>query len=388
MNWKLQAEKLLKERLQKTANNPTQPQVDLAYVTGGEYLLFLDELRQQGKYLQPDHWKNLELPADFSKPVTGVRSIDALAFCGWLTAKASNKIGYRLPTFEEAKKFRDEEGEIASWCSAGDKYVLVGLTDEKLDSLKQQISNLGHLGKNWTTDWLIQDQNEQILNKFGFNNDYTTWDYRSIKIPYLRRALQTALEISNKYPKRDLVVATNYDLAYAQQVAAALKISHNRNIETTFNNFSLIEPALLPGSKYPEISSAVKNKNYELAEKLVEKIVATDVIEERWLYLLKNCLAMLNAKNIIEQRKAFRLFTLHIAFYAYVGYVKLAEEYILKKTREIFRGEKTDASFLQNLQKAQQFFSELGVHIQILLVQEENQLPAWEGVRLVRHCTD
>ncbi len=78
--------------------------VDSTLITCEEYQLFLDVMRAQGKYLQPDHWKGYQFPSGQAyKPILGVRRSDALAFCEWLTVREGGEWQYRLPTVEEAK---------------------------------------------------------------------------------------------------------------------------------------------------------------------------------------------------------------------------------------------------------------------------------------------
>jgi hypothetical protein len=80
--------------------------IDTSLITCSEYQLFLDEMRAQGKYFQPDHWPECHFPAgEARQPVLGMRPSDAIAFCEWLTARQPDKWQYRLPTLEEASAY-------------------------------------------------------------------------------------------------------------------------------------------------------------------------------------------------------------------------------------------------------------------------------------------
>jgi len=77
--------------------------VDDTLITCAEYQLFLDEMRVQGKYHQPDHWASDQFPVGQARaPVLGVRYSDAEAFCAWLTQHEGGEWRFRLPTAEEA----------------------------------------------------------------------------------------------------------------------------------------------------------------------------------------------------------------------------------------------------------------------------------------------
>jgi hypothetical protein len=80
--------------------------IDDTLVTCAEYQLFIDEMREQGKYYQPDHWISYQFPEGQARePVTGVRPSDAQTFCRWLTRREGGVWKYRLPSQKEAKDF-------------------------------------------------------------------------------------------------------------------------------------------------------------------------------------------------------------------------------------------------------------------------------------------
>jgi hypothetical protein len=76
--------------------------IDNTLVTCAEYQLFIDEMREQGSYYQPDHWKSYNLPVGQAlEPILGVRHSDAIEFCDWLTKREDKKWKYRIPAFDE-----------------------------------------------------------------------------------------------------------------------------------------------------------------------------------------------------------------------------------------------------------------------------------------------
>jgi hypothetical protein len=80
--------------------------IDDTLVTCAEYQLFIDEMREQGKYYQPDHWISYQFPGGQARgPILGVRFDDAKAFCEWRTEREGNIWIFRLPRSKEAKKY-------------------------------------------------------------------------------------------------------------------------------------------------------------------------------------------------------------------------------------------------------------------------------------------
>jgi hypothetical protein len=80
--------------------------IDDSLVTCAEYQLFIDEMREQGKHYQPDHWTSYQFPSGQARMlILGVRQSDAKAFCEWLTQRKAGEWQYRLPKSEEAKEY-------------------------------------------------------------------------------------------------------------------------------------------------------------------------------------------------------------------------------------------------------------------------------------------
>ena len=80
--------------------------IDDTLVTCAEYQLFLDEMREQGKYYQPDHWASYQFPEGRARePILGMRHSDALEFCAWLTKQEAGEEAFRLSTSVETMAY-------------------------------------------------------------------------------------------------------------------------------------------------------------------------------------------------------------------------------------------------------------------------------------------
>jgi hypothetical protein len=80
--------------------------IDDTLVACAEYQLFVDEMRDQGRNFQPDHWTSHHFPqGQASAPILGIRPSDAWAFCEWLARRQDDEWRYRLPTRYEATLF-------------------------------------------------------------------------------------------------------------------------------------------------------------------------------------------------------------------------------------------------------------------------------------------
>jgi hypothetical protein len=96
-------------------------------VTCVEYQPFIDEMRGQGKYYQPDHWTSYQFPeGQAHAPILGVRPSDAVDFCEWLMGREHGKWHYRLLTSDEAEQY-----PLSSSAQSGLGYWTTGSDEEE-----------------------------------------------------------------------------------------------------------------------------------------------------------------------------------------------------------------------------------------------------------------
>jgi len=80
--------------------------IDNTVVSCAEFQLFFDEMREQGKYFQPDNWNSYQYPyGQATTPILGISSSAAQAYCEWLSQGELVSWQYRVPTLNEAKSF-------------------------------------------------------------------------------------------------------------------------------------------------------------------------------------------------------------------------------------------------------------------------------------------
>ena len=138
--FKLAANVLLKRRLNNLVRIDNNLEIDRSYITCAEYQLFIDEMRQQGKNCQPDHWTSERFPTGYAKkPITGVRASDAEEFCQWLTQKESLfGFRYRLPSLAETTAILVTTEDIGCWCKDKNTLVISGITSQQWKDWQQK----------------------------------------------------------------------------------------------------------------------------------------------------------------------------------------------------------------------------------------------------------
>lgn len=123
-------------------------EIDTSYMSCAEYQLFIDDELAKGRGRSPDHWTRPHYPkGDALQPVAGIRHTDAVELCKWLTGKARAKgevqTRFRLPTQVEAEAstlepiVRDSlldqlrPRSMGTWCQASPPDVprVIGMAD-------------------------------------------------------------------------------------------------------------------------------------------------------------------------------------------------------------------------------------------------------------------
>lgn len=135
---------------------------DDTLVTCAEYQLFIDEMRDQGKYYQPDHWTSPQFAQGQARePILGVRYSDAVVFCEWLTQREGDKWIYRLPLQKDVDCClikRVEKSPLGYWLGENNKFVWI--VDAPEDARGRKIPNRGNLSEE-----LMQVLNHTISKK-------------------------------------------------------------------------------------------------------------------------------------------------------------------------------------------------------------------------------
>lgn len=141
------AEARLLRRLKSLQRIDENHEIDLEYLTCAEYQVFLNERYEQGDYHQPGHWLNTTFSVgEGLYPVTGVRIEDALAFCSWLTQRQADNVVYRLPKSDEVLQYPSRPLHLGAWCSDGpDAFRLLGLEDKSTQTILSSLRQLSDL---------------------------------------------------------------------------------------------------------------------------------------------------------------------------------------------------------------------------------------------------
>ncbi|MDX9990856.1 MAG: SUMF1/EgtB/PvdO family nonheme iron enzyme [Anaerolineales bacterium] len=195
--------------------------IDDSLVTCAEYQLFIDEMRAQKKYYQPDHWREYHFPKDHARePVLGMRPSAAAAFCKWLTGYKNDGWLYRIPTQQEAQEYpltKHHPQSIGHWVSkdeGDEKFVWIGIKPDNLRVFDLDfISSITH----------------DIARDIASDCDYAVGQALASAID-----LASSLNLTSEVTKASNSIQNN-DLALAKEISIAIAISRPRDIELADN---------------------------------------------------------------------------------------------------------------------------------------------------------
>ncbi|MCB0175596.1 MAG: NACHT domain-containing protein [Anaerolineae bacterium] len=336
-------------------------------ITHAEYQLFLEDRRSVGHYHQPDHWLNLRFPAGQARlPVTGVRPSDALAFCKWLTRREGGFWRYRLPRVGELEVDLEVDEPVDFWVTtADDSLVLASQT------YPQTITALDRRLNKTLTRALDLDRDLDLSRD-------------------ILRALTNDVELAHA-----LGVAQALDLHNALDFARAL--THDYDLA---RNLVLVRALALAHHRARDLAHSL---DQPLSRRLEDVYTVTEEVDLFRLFDLDNDLTRArtlaltrNPNRILEPSTGLKTTWTQVARFLqwYIRFVALviAAELMNPLLPEQLESWLIDIDptvadkeiVLQELRRLINGYLELYVEFVVLEERMQGNLPAFEGLRLVR----
>lgn len=204
--------------------------IDNNLIICAEYQMFIDDMRAQGKWFQPDHWVSHQFPRGQARePIVGVRPSDAIAFCEWLTQHEGKRWRYRIPSLEEAKSYPLSQLELRSF-----GYWIADSTTLPLAICK---ANKSEINLTFTIDTV---NDEGVARAFAKkpNTDFAVdddWDYSSYRTyaRILALARETSIDLTDAVDRAIARDVNKYsDIEKSFEIALDIIRNHIRDIES------------------------------------------------------------------------------------------------------------------------------------------------------------
>jgi energy-coupling factor transporter ATP-binding protein EcfA2 len=348
--FKLAAEVKLQRRLKNLQRIDDKREIDRTFISRAEYQLFLDERREKREFYQPDHWLDFHFPKGSAlQPIAGVRAEDAEKFCNWLSQKENKK--YRLPTLAEAQEsLAVENQEFATWCNCKNlqwtSVRMQQLFERKRDNILRRI---------WVNGYSQQDRAifEHSFDETHEHNIHALED--ALRLPNIALSIELTSDLNqSRIPRFNETLRI---LAFA------------KNLSVGFQN---VKNSLEENFREKDPSTVLKS--LELAQKLSIQ----NPVEERRKNLLIALLRILTGKTVIEKISAWRIYIGYLAEYAINGYESLESRKNFRLTLSFITGKSHEFHEKKDALKV------LCTQIKIVEARQKGELPAWEGIRIVR----
>lgn len=161
--------------------------IDDTLVTCAEYQLFINEMRKQGKYCQPDHWNSYQFqPGQAREPILGMRYSDTKAFCDWLTQHENGQWKYRLPSQREVSTCPTKliEGRtLGCWIDGELRFAWLGYAPRNARRISHDFVFHRVLDRNDDKNLVIREAFGRAIDR-AFDLDLTFHLTRSINSNY------------------------------------------------------------------------------------------------------------------------------------------------------------------------------------------------------------
>jgi len=333
-------------------------EIDTDFITCAEYQLFLDEMRRQGEYRQPDHWTAYTFFETTPKlsatdPVLGVCAEDTKAFVNWLNKR--EKATYRLPTPTEAKEFPANVKSVATWCDENENFTLEGLGKPEYQEIEQRLKKLSTLPllNHWINLFL------------SFSDFFSAF----IRVRYLARYLALTLALA-------LALARDLALALARYLDRALAraLDRARALAETIDR---------------ELYTLLNAKQFDATLSKIQQLQndSPSIVQQRKLTLLIDLIHCQTATTPSGIRQAFRKYAIRLLEYAWIGLNELekekTEEIVIRQWWQFWKRPSPKVEQTDYLEKEQNILENYW-RLKIIEARADGELPAWEGIRLVR----
>jgi hypothetical protein len=380
---RIAAEVRLARRLKSLQRIDDKREIDLTYLTCAEYQLFLDDMRAQGRYCQPDHWTDFTFARGQARePVCGVRYEDAEGFCKWLNERQGGESLFRLPFASETGKLQPENLRIAAWC--GDQKSPVGLIHAIEQELRRKLMSLMP-----TRLPLLQLSARALALASEIDPDLSIAFAIAIAI-----ARDRALDLDLAHARaRDLIRALAPDLAHARDLShgrararartrardVARARARDRDLVRDYARACVVALSF----DIQGFARAIEQGDIAEAHRLGEDLMDdSNSAVAQWGELLNALLAVAAAVNPIEMRAAQRRYAACVFEYAYEGYKTLNK--VDRPLWQMWLGIRRKGKW----EEKEQIALEAYWWLQIVRLREEGKLDAWEGIRIVKEQVD
>ena len=385
----------LRERVRAMISVGNGTYRDSSLLTCAEYQLFLDAQRLYGRFFQPDHWQTASVPeGQFRGAVLGVRASDAWAFCRWLTEQDQEGWQYRLPKADEWDKLADREvgpgtpvlpAGSGCWIDMGSGTTWKGSHPPSLAKMESMMQNLV------ARDWSRQSADlTDFARPLGLAHQLTRLLACDLERDLTSHLLLARERLLGCDLEQSLALAHTWaDILERLQVLA---LAHTSDLHRA-----------LVGDLSGTTTADERSRMFTHVRDLVGLLVRAGDLSRHLLALLERALerdgsstshTMRGAENVLRSDDgktqllaALRSCTLHMAcFLSKLGRFLFSED-VTRWFQQFLWGKDYADLDSAAFERTIAGYLDLYLTLVILELRRQGQVPAWEGILLVKEWT-
>ncbi len=368
---------------------------DSSLLTCTEYQLFLEAQRLYGRFFQPDHWESISVPEGQGRGVVlGVRASDARAFCRWLTEQDQEGWQYRLPNADEWNEPADREACLGTPVLPGGSGCWIDMESgatwkgslppmlARMDSTMQELV---------ARDWSRHSADlAGFARPLGLAHQLTrllACDLERDLVPHLLLARErlTGCDLEQSF-------ALAHTLAAVLERLQVLALAHTSDLHRA-----------LVGDLSGTTTAGERTKIFTHVRDLAGLLVSASDLSHHLLALLERALERGGRSNTLAMRKAednlhsddgrirlmaaLRSCTLHMAcFLSKLGQFLFSVD-VTRWFQHYLWGK--DYADLDSAAFEQAIAGYLDLYLTLLILElrRQGQVPAWEGILLIKERT-
>lgn len=368
------AERLLTHRIESLFFAGPALALDSSYITAIEYQLFIDAKLADDEFHQPDHWPSTASDEQETNPIIGIRPSDARAFCKWISGyyPSEKNVRLRLLTYQEGmlnpvKRLGSTENTpanlVGTWVSDNPSRTIDAHVDKA--SLLNHIRDVALRNDEEMARFMIRPVGHIFHKEFSAASTINRSIHRAIG-----RASSSALKrATEREPQNRILLgltsASIPDLDLDRTQMLAHKLVYAYDMERRLRGMVDVN-----GKPYGKNENPLGHGNYGAYAPLDRAI---DLGLDLSIALDRRPKA--NQNTFLESLK-----TLAILFLALAGTI----EERLVEYRPFAKGPILKVNQNRSFEMDRDDATEVGISLLLLHERIQHNVPAWEGLRIVR----
>lgn len=366
---KLVTEALLSIRQRRMRRINEKTYIDNDLISCAEYQLFLEEKLEDTYHYQPDHWLKHRFSSGKGRsPILGIRPEDAVAFCNWLTERDKGKGNwqYRLPHADEIQEETENQSiPYSYWLETKSKQFILVNRKARVDNYTNSQMSLSNLSDHFLfkpTRRHLKKKYEEVIHQI--EREVASNLNIDLSLNRVNDHVNARKQIQQYLSERSL-----FEGVQVSNIRSELPKFEHINERFYVRIFDYIR-----GDKLRQIlKNTTDRQRIHTLNRIIDLVLTRDLDQ---IYSAAG-----NSELSVEQVIYFLFW--YIRFMSYQLAIRLINVQSRKSSSSKWRGDNSQIG-KDDVQKLIDTYIDLYVAFSILEKRVADNLPAIEGIRIVR----